>query len=265
MSAPIRLSAAVIALNEESKITDCLDSLAFCDEIVLVDSGSTDETLSIARSRGARIFHNAWPGYVKQKNFAIDQCRGEWILSLDADERVSERLRSSIISALREENPKVDGYSIARLVWYIDRWIYHAWYPSRRVRLFRRSKARWGGVDPHDRIEIDGAIARLDGDIYHLSFDDISAHLETIRRFSSIGAGELLAGDRRDSIRLRFPLLNGFARGSIVFLKSYFARRGFLDGAPGLIIAVLSAYDVLVRYRRLALLLVADSQAESAD
>ena len=138
----IGLSATVITKNEENKIADCIASLSFADEIVVVDCGSSDSTVKIAKEMGAKVFFNEWPGHVQQKNFALDLASKQWVLSLDADERVSLALREKIITLL--ENPKADGYAIPRLVYYINRWIKHCgWFPARKVRLFKRSKGRW--------------------------------------------------------------------------------------------------------------------------
>lgn len=241
----IRLSAAVITKDEEDKIGDCLDSLSFTDEIVVVDSGSTDRTVEIARAKGAKVVHNDWEGHIQQKNFAIVQTRGEWVLSVDADERVSARLRAEILKKL--ENPDADGYAVPRLVYYINRWIRHCgWYPARKTRLFRRDKGRWTGENPHDRLDVDGKVKNLDGDLYHLSFDNISDHLRTIDRFTEIAARERVAKGARAglfAIALRPPA---------TFIKMYFLKLGFLDGVPGLIVSALSAYHVFCKYMRIS-------------
>ncbi|MBI4666103.1 MAG: glycosyltransferase family 2 protein [Nitrospinae bacterium] len=239
-----KLSAAVITKNEEDKIADCLQSLYFADEIVVVDSGSTDRTVEIARSMGAKVIHNDWPGHIQQKNFAIDQTTGDWILSLDADERVSAQLRDEIIKTL--DPLRAEGYAIPRLVYYINRWICHCgWYPARKVRLFKRGAGRWGGENPHDRVFMEGRVANLKGHIYHLSFDNISEHLTTIQSFTDIAAKE----------RIDKGLTAGFwsmlLRPPGMFVKMYFLKLGFLDGIPGLIISLLSAYHVFSKYAKI--------------
>lgn len=236
-----KLSAAIITKNEEDKIADCIDSLFFADEIVVVDSGSSDRTIELARARGARVMHNDWPGHVGQKNFALDQATGDWAISLDADERVSKNLREEILLAL--ENPKADGYAIPRLVYYINRWIYHCgWYPAHKVRLIRKGAGRWGGENPHDRLMAMGRVDALKGDIYHLSFDDVSEHLRTINSFTDIAATERVANDGRAGY---FSMT---LRPVGTFLKMYFLKLGFLDGIPGLVISGLSAYHVFCKY-----------------
>ena len=236
-----RLSAAIITKNEEEKIGRCIDSLSFVDEIVVVDSGSDDRTTRIAESKGAKVVYNPWEGHIQQKNFAIGQTRGEWILSLDADEIVSPRLRDEISRVM--ESPKADGYAIPRLVYYINRWIYHCgWYPARKVRLFRRGKGRWGGENPHDRIMLDGLCEKLDGDLYHLSFDNVSDHLKTINSFTDIAADERVAKSKKAG------LFSIAARPAATFVKMYFLKLGFLDGVPGLIVSGLSSYHVFCKY-----------------
>ncbi len=237
----IKLSAAVIAKNEEDKIGDCLDSLSFCDEIVVVDSGSTDATAKIAESKGARVTFHEWEGHVGQKNFALDQTNGAWVLSLDADERVSDELRVEIMTQMKR--PTADGYAIPRLVYYINRWIKRCgWYPARKIRLFKKGKGHWVGENPHDRIELDGRVENLSGDLIHLSFDSISEHLQTIDSFTEIAAKEVVADGKTAgyfSILLRPP---------VTFIKMYFLKLGFLDGIPGLIASSLSAYHVFCKY-----------------
>jgi len=241
----VKLSAAVITKNEEKKIGDCLDSLSFADEIVVVDCGSTDRTTEIAKSKGAKVVFHEWEGHIGQKNYAISQTTGEWILSLDADERVSARLRGEIQRALLD--PRADGYAMARLVFYINRWIYHCgWYPARKVRLFKRGKGKWTGENPHDKIELEGQCQNLDGDIYHLSFDTISDHLKTINSFTQIAARERTAKNQKAgffSIALRPPA---------TFVKMYFLKLGFLDGIPGLILSGLSSYHVFCKYLKIS-------------
>jgi glycosyltransferase involved in cell wall biosynthesis len=236
-----RLSAAVICLNEEDKIADCLDSLSFCDEIVVVDSGSTDATVEIAKAKGAIVVHNDWPGHIEQKNVAVDRTGGEWVLSLDADERVSPALRDEILAVL--DRPEADAYAMPRIVWYLNRWIRHGgWYPARKVRLFRREKGRWGGENPHDRVFVDGKVGNLDGDVYHLSFDDVAEHLRTLNAFTDIAARERVAQGKGAS------LVDILLRPPVTFLKMYVLKAGFLDGVAGLVVAGLSAYHVFCKY-----------------
>lgn len=241
----VKLSAAVITKNEEKKIGDCLDSLSFADEIVVIDCGSTDRTAEIAESKGAKVIFHQWEGHIGQKNYAVGQTTGQWVLSLDADERVSAKLREEIQRAL--SNPVADGYAIPRLVYYINRWIRHCgWYPARKVRLFRRDKGRWTGENPHDRIELEGRCENLNGDIYHLSFDSISEHLQTIDHFTEIAAREKAAKNERAGF---WPIV---FRPPVTFIKMYFLKLGFLDGLPGFILSILSTYHVFCKYVKIS-------------
>ncbi|VAX25317.1 hypothetical protein MNBD_NITROSPINAE02-663 [hydrothermal vent metagenome] len=237
----IKLSAAIITKNEEDKIADCIDSLSFADEIVVIDSGSTDKTVEIARSKGAKVIFNQWPGHIEQKNFAIGQTSGRWALSLDADERVSGKLREEIIAKLA--NPSAQGFAIPRLVYYINRWIRHCgWYPARKIRLFERDKGRWGGENPHDKIILRGKQEDLKGDLYHLSFDDISEHLRTINFFTDVAAKE--RADKGQTAGLGSIVF----RPPATFIKMFLLNLGFLDGVPGFIVSTLSSYHVFCKY-----------------
>ncbi len=241
MADVIKLSAAVITLNEEEKIADCLRSLLFADEIVVIDSGSEDRTVQIAESFGARVIFNRWPGHVEQKNFAIDQTCGEWVLSLDADERVSKKLQSSIMEVLKDKN--INACSIPRAVYYVNRWIGHSgWYPARKVRLFRRNAGRWGGENPHDRVFVSEPVKMINGDIFHLSFDNVSDHLKTINSFTDIASSERLKKG------FRAGLTDILFRPIATFMKMFFLKAGFRDGMPGFIIASLSGYHVFCKY-----------------
>jgi len=240
------LSVCVIAGNEEDRIGDCLASVAWADEIVVVDSRSADRTAEIARGRGARVIVRDWPGYVAQKNFALEQAMCDWVLCLDADERVSPRLAESVRGVLVENPAAVAGYRMARRTFYLGRWILHGgWYPDWKLRLVRRGRARWGGVDPHDRLDADGPVGTLPGDIEHHTYRDIADHLRTIDRFTTIGARELHARGR-----------GGAAWRMAVhppakFLKMYLLKAGFLDGRPGFVVAVLGGYYVFLKYAKL--------------
>ncbi|HEY6001206.1 MAG TPA: glycosyltransferase family 2 protein [bacterium] len=240
------LSVCVIAGNEEDRIAGCLASVAWADEIIVVDSVSADRTAEIARASGARVIVREWPGYVAQKNFALEQATGDWVLCLDADERISPRLAEGIRGVLAGDGGAFAAYRMARRTFHLGRWILHGgWYPDRKVRLVRRGRARWGGIDPHDRLEPDGAIGDLAGDIEHYTYRDIADHLRTIDRFTTVAARELHARGRGGA--LRGMLLHPPAK----FLKMYLLKAGFLDGAPGFVIAVLGGYYVFLKYAKL--------------
>ena len=239
------ISAAIIAFNEESRIADCINSLSWADEIVVVDSHSSDRTGEVVRSYPkTKLIERDWEGHVKQKNFALLATTHEWVISLDSDERASLKLKDEILGVL--ENPKADGYSMPRKVFYINRWIRHCgWYPAHKVRLAKKSKAVWEGADPHDALKVSGKVEKLSGDIYHLSFDSIYDHFRTIDNFTRIGARQAHNRGKKEC------LLDITARPMFTFLKMYVFKLGFLDGVPGLIICVLSAFHTFTKYERL--------------
>ncbi len=241
-----QLSACIIAYNEERNIGNCLKSLVWADEIVVVDAFSQDKTAEIARQFTDKVVQNRWPGFVQQKNFALSKASYDWILALDADEIVSEQLKHSIVKLLSSE-PSFDGYLIPRRTFYLDRWINHCgWYPEYRLRLFRKSKARWGGIDPHDKIMLDsGETGSLRGDLYHYPYHNISCHLETIARYSTISAQQMAKQGRR------FHLRDILLRPPLRFMKMYLWKLGFLDGKAGLFISSLGAVYVFNKYLKL--------------
>lgn len=240
-----RLSATIICRDEVEKIRGALESVRFCDEVVVVDSGSTDGTLAVCRELADVVVERDWPGYVAQQNFALAQARGEWVLSIDADERVTPELAREIRSTL-DGNPAVDGYRISRHVHYLGRWIDHGgWYPERRLRLLRRLKGRWAGVDPHYDAVVEGTVGELRGDIVHYTYDDLEDHVRTLNRFSSILAREHEAAGRR------FSWLALLLRPPLEFLKKYVLKRGFLDGPQGFLVASLSAVYVFLKLAKL--------------
>ncbi len=242
----VRLSAAIIAFNEERNIRECIESVRFCDEVLVVDSGSTDRTAEIARELGARVIVKDWPGHIEQKNFALAEARGEWVLSVDADERVSPALRAEIERELAAGGGPWDGFTMPRLSFYMGRWIRHSgWYPDRKLRLVRRGRARWGGVNPHDRLFCDGPVKHLRGDLLHYSYRDLSDHLRKIDFFTTIAAREKQRrGARGALLRLVFA-------PPLKFLKAYVWKLGFLDGLPGFVIAALGSAYVFLKYAKL--------------
>jgi len=239
-------SLCVIAHNEEQNLPRCLASAAFADDIVVLDSGSTDRTVELARSRGARVFVEPFRGHVGQKNRAIELAAHPWVLALDADEEVTPALRASIEAALGDERATVAGYALARKTSYAGRFIRHGgWWPEWRVRLFDRARARWGGEDPHDRIVAEGEVGRLDGALHHYAYRDLSHHLEKVNRYTStMAAGMAKRGVRFGASHL---LLHPPAH----FLKMYVLRRGFLDGWRGFILATIGAFYTFLKYAKL--------------
>jgi glycosyltransferase involved in cell wall biosynthesis len=240
------LAVCVVTLDEEDRIGDCLASVAWADELLVVDSGSADGTVSIARGRGARVIVRDWPGYAAQKNYAQDQVASDWVLSIDADERVTPELAEQIRGLLAAAPAGLAGASVPRRTWYLGRWIRHGgWYPDRKVRLVRRGRGRWEGGPVHERLVADGAVRELDGDLLHYTYRGIADHLRTIDRFTTEAARGMAARGRR-----------GAAIGMLVnpplkFLKMYVLAAGFLDGLPGFVVAVLGSYYVFLKYAKL--------------
>jgi glycosyltransferase involved in cell wall biosynthesis len=240
-----KLSVCIVAMNEEDRIADCLRSVDFADEWIVIDSHSTDRTREVAEGLGARVIERDWPGHVQQKNFALEQAEYEWALCLDADERVSPELRSALLAALAGDTLP-DGFEFARRTWYLGRWIRHGgWYPDRKLRLVRRAKARWGGTNPHDHLDVNGRVVRLPGDLLHYSYRSIGDHLRTINSFTTIAAREKHARGRRAG------LLDLVGRPVWKFLRMYVLKAGFLDGVAGLVVAVTGSYYVFLKYAKL--------------
>lgn len=239
------LSLVVIARDEADRIGACLASVPFAAERLVVDSGSTDGTPAVAERAGARVVVTDWPGHVAQKNRALGLATQPWVLSLDADERLSPEAAASLQRALRDPGDSV-GFSFPRRnVWLGTALSGGRWYPDRKLRVVRADRGRWQGDDPHDRLVADGPVRELQGDIVHVPYRDLSEHLRTIDRYSAIHASALHArgvrARRRDVVvRPAWHFVNGF-----VF------ERGFADGAPGFAVAWLGATHTLCKWWRL--------------
>lgn len=240
----VQISAVIITFNEERNIGRCLTSLVdIADEIVVVDSYSTDNTEEIAKKFKIRFIQHPFEGHIQQKNFALDQCSYPHVLSLDADEVLSDRLRQSILKV--KENWVHDGYYFNRLTNYCGKWIYHCnWYPDRKLRLWNREKGRWGGENPHDKVIMDSGadIHYIHGDLLHYSYYSIGQHVEQIQKFTSIMA----AGKYRDKKYPAIPVL--LFKPIWKFFRGYFLKLGFLDGYYGLVICTMSAYATFLKY-----------------
>lgn len=240
------VSAIVVCLNEEERIRDCLESLRWCDEIVVVDSFSTDRTPEICRNYTDRFIQRPWAGYRDQKAYAHSQATKDWVLLVDADERVTAELQNEILEVLARESGRYAGYSIPRLVHYLGRWWWRGgWYPDYDVRLFRRDRATWGGSDPHEKIIVDGAVRRLRHPLHHFSYRNIEDHLNRINRFTSISSRELSKSGRR------WRLSEALLRPPVRFFHSYIWKRGFMEGFGGLYVAVTAAVYVFLKYAKL--------------
>ena len=242
-----KISVAIITFNETLNIKRCIDSVDFADEIIVVDSLSSDDTCDIAREFGTKvkIIEQKFLGHIKQKQLAVDNCTNEWILSLDADEEVSVELKDEILNLL--ESPfEYDAYIMPRVSFHLGRWIRHGgWYPDAKIRLFNKNKAHWGGYNPHDKVIVDGSVGKLKGDLQHYVFDDLRHNIDTNNSYSSIMATDL------DKNGKKFSYLKLFLKPLGKFLEVYIYKRGFLDGMAGFIIAVGASYSMFLKFAKL--------------
>ncbi len=248
MSARTRdtLAVCIVTRDEEDRIGDSLASVAWADEVLVVDSGSTDRTVEIARERGARVIVRDWPGYAAQKNFAQQQVAADWVLSIDADERVTPELARELGELLAAAPAELAGASVPRRTWYLGRWIRHGgWYPDRKVRLVRRGRGGWEGESIHERLFAEGAVRALCGDLLHYTYRDIADHLKTIDRYTTVAARGMAARGARGAA------LGLLVNPPLKFLKMYLLKAGFLDGPPGFVVAVLGSYYVFLKYAKL--------------
>ena len=245
MSQKYSISACIITLNEESRIRDCLESVKWVDEIIVVDSFSTDKTIDICREYTDKVYQRAWTGNIDQKNYTIGLAKCDWILSLDADERLSPGLIEEIQEAVC--NPgNAAGFFFPRRSFYLGRWIYHGdWYPDYQLRLFKRDCGQWQGTNPHGRVIIDGKTKYMKHDIYHFNYKNFSHQLKTIDNYSNIFANVMIEKNKG------FSLFQLFFRPLYKFIKVYFIKMGFLDGLPGFILAVSNAFYIFVKYVKL--------------
>jgi len=249
------ISVVIITLNEEKNIERCIRSvMAVADEIVVVDSFSNDLTEQICRRYNARFHKHVFEGYRQQKNFALSLAVNEWVLSLDADEALSSELENSILD--EKESMKYDGYTFNRLNRYCGRWIRHSnWYPDRKLRLFRRSKGEWQGINPHDLFIMNrgSRIKHLKGDLLHFAIDSYEAHIEKANNFSTIAAHEYyLLGRKTNAFSMIMRMVWRF-------LKAYIMKGGFRDGYDGFVISSLSAYTSFLKYLKLRQLHLLDN------
>jgi glycosyltransferase involved in cell wall biosynthesis len=240
------ISATIVACNEATKLTRALRSLACADEIVVVDSGSTDATPEIAASLGARVISQTWQGYSAQKNFATGQARHEWILSLDADEELDAEAQATLRSWKGCE-PTADGYRFARRARYLGRWILHSgWYPDYKVRLFNRRKGRWVGKYVHESVSVNGRVETMPGEILHYTCDALEEHLQRIELYTDLAAQEMI--ERGETVNLLERCFDPLW----VFFHTYFLRLGVLDGHQGFLIAAMAARYVRRKYNKVA-------------
>ncbi len=241
------LSAYIITRDEERNIARAIKSVKWMDEVIVLDSGSADRTVEIAESLNARVCIEPFRGFVDQKNRAMELCRGDWVFNLDADEEVSPELRTSLLGRLdgiRESDDVI--FLVSRRTWYMGRWIRHCgWYPEYRARLSRRGRARWEGEVLHERLRGAATSERLQGDLLHRPYEDLSAHAEKIIRYAGLWAEREYSKGRRASFG------DLMMRPAARFLKMYIARAGFLDSTPGLAVSIMGAWYAFMKYARL--------------
>lgn len=240
------ISAIIIARNEERNIRDCLRSVAWADQRIVVDHQSIDHTAKIAREENAEVYEKSWEGYSAGKNFALSKAAHEWILWIDADERVTSELQSEILNAVTMSDASVAAYSMPRKSFFLGKWIRHCgWYPGRVIRLFMKEKATFSEHLVHEQIFVQGNIGRLESDLLHYTDDSLKHYFEKFNSYTTLAAEELKEKGRKPT------LSDIFIRPPWTFFRMYLFRRGFLDGMHGFVLCVLSALYVFVKYVKL--------------
>ena len=241
----MKLTVTVITFNEADHIAAALDSVSWADEVVVVDSHSTDGTGALAEQWGARVVVRDWPGYSAQKNYAAEIASHDWILSIDADERVSAELAAEI-RGLLAGTPAHEGYRAPRVTWYLGRWLRSTdWYPDYQLRLYDRRAGRWNGRRVHESVELRSAPGRLHHDIQHFAYRDLSHHLATIDRYTTLAAEQWMAEGRRTSA------IGAAIHAPLAFLRNYILRGGIRDGSAGLLVSILNSYYVFLKQAKL--------------
>ena len=239
------ITACVICFNEESNIDRCLSSLAWCDEIVVVDSGSTDRTVEIARTHTDQVHHQPWLGYGPQKEFAWSKASSDWILWVDADEAVTPALRDEI-QARFDRGDLPAGFVLPRITWYINRWLRHGdMYPDHNLRMFQRDRATMVSPEIHEHVEVDGRVETLRNPLEHHTYRDVDHHIEVANRYTSLSAQQMFDRGRR------FRWTDLLVRPKWRFFRSYIFKGGFLDGFAGLSAALITSFSTYEKYLKL--------------
>ncbi len=240
-----RISATIITLNEAEHLAAAIDSVAWVHEVIVVDAGSTDQTVEIAAARGARVETRAWTGYVDQKNYAASLAANDWILSIDADERVPQPLAEEIQATVLDESGEA-AFRLPRVTFHLGRWIRTTdFYPDYQTRLYDRRRARWQGMHVHESVHTDGQRGQLVNELEHHSFRDLADQIDRINRYSTLSARQMLESGVRSSA---FHLL---VHPPAAFIRNYILRRGFADGTAGLIISLMNSYGVFLKFAKL--------------
>jgi glycosyltransferase involved in cell wall biosynthesis len=243
----VKISASIIVYNEEENIADLCETVSWADEIVIVDSDSTDKTAEIARKYTGKVFNHEFRGYKDKHEFADAQTTGDWIFWIDADERVTPELLKAIEDLkMRPPENLPEGFRIARKTWYLDRWIKHSgWYPDYQMRLYRKSASFWDGVSPHETARVKGKIEILTGELLHYTKKNLSEHHRVSDSYTTLAAEYHFKNGRTVGAAglFFFPIA--------AFFRTYLFKKGFLDGVPGLIIAMQTAYSVFLKYAKI--------------
>lgn len=239
------VTATVITLNEAANIQAALESLSWADEIIVVDSQSTDDTVAIARRFTDKVIVRPWPGYIAQKNFAAEQASHDWIFSLDADERVTPGLAAEIKSLLAAE-PACAGYRVPRVTFHLGRWMRSTdWYPDYQLRFYDRRRAKWTGKHVHESVKAEGRVEDLRGELQHYAYRDLAHHFQTMDRYTTLAARQMFEEGRRAGF------LDLMVHPPVAFLRNYILRGGIRDGVPGLIISAMNARYVGLKFAKL--------------
>jgi glycosyltransferase involved in cell wall biosynthesis len=242
----MKISASIIVRNEEANVAEVCQTVAWADEIVIVDSDSTDRTVEISRRYTDKVFNREFRGYKDKHEFADGQTTGDWIFWIDADERVTPELREAI-EKLRQRNPATlpDGFRIARRTQYLGRWVKHSgWYPDYQMRLYRKSASYWDGVSPHETARVDGRVETLPGEFLHYTKRNLSEHHRVLDEYTTLAA-EFHAKKNK-----RVRAIDLFVLPVAAFIRTYVFKQGFRDGVPGLIIAMFTAYSVFLKFAK---------------
>jgi glycosyltransferase involved in cell wall biosynthesis len=240
-----KLSVTIITLNEADHISAAIDSAAWADEVIVVDAGSTDGTVDIARAKGVQVEHRDWSGWIDQKNFAATLASHDWIFSLDADERITPALAQEVRARLATEPPH-RGYRVPRVTFHLGRWVRTTdFYPDFQTRLYDRRAARWRGRYVHESVGVDGPVGQLQQELQHYSYRDLRDHLDRINAYTTLAARQMHEGGRRASIA------DLVVHPPAAFLRNYVLRRGFLDGGVGLTLSAVNAYSVFLKFAKL--------------
>ena len=240
-----KISVVLRTFNEEKNVRACLESVAWADELVVVDSGSTDDTVAIAREFTDRVVVQEWLGHIAQSRFATDLASNRWVLSMDADERVSPALRDELLS-LDLEHSSYDAYEMPRLHFFMQQWIRHsAWYPDYKIRLFRKDRCEWGGYAPHDKVQVPGKTRKLKNELLHYIYTDIAHFSATKNSYSTLTALDHYKNGKRAR------LIDITLRPLYAFLYRYIVRLGVLDGLAGFTISIMESHAVFMKYMKL--------------